>query len=262
MINRLNIQQGPFWDNLTILSACHLGFTTPTNSIATLVNTSNAFMDQSLFVVPSAGLTVSTNRFHDVFSITDPSGLKMISRSRQLGLAWLPRSPENRKKLALFSKAFEEGQFGSDVKAPSVAKPDLCPCCSQAAKMRVHFGLPNPIASILTFCSRSGIELTVTTGNTEGSLTISHLPETLEIKNDHLISVDSRSRIDIDFSHLHAICLGQDFLEANAQQTITLFDSLGVPTLRFHADLSQVDGRWQKILQRQNYGYQILFQTR
>lgn len=255
---RLDSSLAAFWENLTHLSRCRLRVETPTASLTTNIDASSAHLSGGALTVPDGGLVIGTSRFEEVYAGTTPTALHMISRERQLGISILPDQKETRRRFQFFAEAFSLGSLPPDFQVERPKSPDLCPCCLEAARLRVRRMAQNPLTAILAHAATDEVSLVATLRNSDGGLTVAHTPVNLLCKGQYLISEGLDDELKISIPHLHAMSLSEELLEGIPHEVLTLLNSHGEVSGILSAPSEEVAGAWNLILSRRDHCYNIL----
>lgn len=247
-----------FWNNLSFLSSCELKIETPTCTTNATIDLSSAHLTDGTFTIPGAGLTLETASFSEIYSTFDPLKVTLISQSRELKLSLRPTDDQALPKLHAICAAYASETTSQNFKVPGVVTPGLCPCCIEAARIRVRQITRNPLTAILADAALRSNALLVSVQSKDGCFSSAHLPAHLLQNDSCLISEGFGSRFEINIRHLHAMKLTTEMIDGKSHRSLELMNSLGNTTNKVSAPADQIKEAWVQILGRRNHCYDII----
>jgi hypothetical protein len=257
-MNRLNTSLPSFWSNLSFLSQCKLTLEAPTSVIQTSIDFSSAHLIDDILTIPGAGLSLKSSSFLEVYATSPSPALQLISATRQLGITLQPTNTQEFKQFRFFCEAYSGASAPKDFQPDGPATPELCPCCLDAAQIRIRQLAQNPLTAVLAHSASSQIPLLVSTENEDGCLTIAHTPTNVLKKDECLVSEGITDHIENSIRHLHAMRLTKEMIDGQKYQSLELLSSIGKTTGRISAPANLIENAWEDIFSRRDHCYEII----
>lgn len=255
-MDRIDVTNSAFWSHLNRLGKCNLNLQLPTCSFRSTVDLWGAHLVDQNLLIPNAGLSLRTTEFANVFTNESPLRLLFNSDHRRFGFTLSPIEEPGCKRARFFIKAFTVDTDKPLGEILSVEEPRLCPCCVDAAHFRIQRLAQNPLTRILADSIERDLSLIISSGNDDGRLTFLHTPISLRKEGASLISIGENQRLCIDVRHLHAMHSGQQEIDGETYQSLTLLNSHGGINCSLSLPSSKVGNIWNQIFNDYDHYYQ------